>query len=342
MRINEIPVNNIAFYGRTYFNKNDNALFFNWSCAGFELMFKGTKIEAEFVSTYSEDSLAAYLLVLVDYGTDNEIRHKIKLDKQKALYVLAENLSYGTHSIKVLKISECQYATAGITQIICDGELVEMPPKKRKLLIEFIGDSITCGFGNISPDEEGEFSTSTEDGFQSFAALTANNLGVDYSLVSLSGWAVYKSPYGKTVPDIYSKTDALNDPDLTEWNFQENQADIVVLGLGTNDSAWTGSEPTKLDEFESAYFNFLSEIRSRYPNAYIVCILGSLVIPEHPIMERVQNAVGRFNDDRSEFMKIAYRNKETEGLGCGHPSVIKHRKNAEVLTYRLKTIIAEL
>ena len=71
-------------------------------------------------------------------------------------------------------------------------------------------------------------------------------------------------------------------------------------------------------------------------------ILGSLVIPEHPIMERVQNAVGRFNDNRSEFMKIAYRDKETEGLGCGHPSVIKHRKNAEVLTYRLKTIIAEL
>lgn len=207
------------------------------------------------------------------------------------------------------------------------------------MLIEFVGDSITCGFGNISQKEDDDFSTFSEDGVQSFAALTANNLGANYNFVSLSGWAVYKSPHGRTIPDIYSKTDALNDPALTEWNFKENQADIVVLGLGTNDSAWTGSDPIRLTEFEDAYLNFLYDIRSRYPNAYIVCILGSLVIPDHPILERVQNAVKRFGDNKAEFMKIAYRDKETEGLGCGHPTVIKHRKIAETLSSRLKTII---
>lgn len=301
-------------------------------------MFKGSKLEAEFVSNCCSDKFAAYLMVIVDSGTDQESRHKIKLEKQKSFYVLAENLPHGIHSLKVIKITECQYATAGITQINCDGELLELPPKKKKLMLEFIGDSITCGFGNISQNADEEFSTLFEDGSQSFAALTGDALDADYNLISLSGWAVYKSPYGRTLLDIYDKTDALNDPALAEWNFKENQADIVVLELGTNDRAWTGSYPVKLGEFENAYVNFLYEIRGRYPGAYIVCVLGSLVIPEHPIFERVQNAVQRFNDTKSEFLKISYVDKETEGLGCGHPTVIKHQKIAEILSKRLNAI----
>ena len=339
MRITGIPGNTVAFRGRTYFDEKADAVFFNWTCAGFDLMFQGSKIEAEFVSSYCSDKFAAYLLVLIDSGTDNEYKHKIKLDKQRAFYTLAENLTYGFHSIKVIKITECQYATAGVTQINCDGELIELSRKKRKLMVEFIGDSITCGFGNISHNADDEFSTSYEDGFQSFAALTANNLDADFNCISLSGWAVYKSPYGRTLPDIYSKTDALNDPALAEWNFKEKQADIVVLGLGTNDSAWTGSDPVKLGEFENAYVNFLYDIRGRYPGAYIVCVLGSLVIPEHPIFERVRNAVQRLSDNKSEFLKITYVDRETEGLGCGHPTIIKHQKIAKTLLNRLNTLI---
>ena len=52
--------------------------------------------------------------------------------------------------------------------------------------IEFIGDSITCGYGVDDEVAEHHFATGTEDTTRAYALRTARKLGVDYSLVSLS------------------------------------------------------------------------------------------------------------------------------------------------------------
>lgn len=49
--------------------------------------------------------------------------------------------------------------------------------------MEFIGDSITCGYGVDDPDKEHHFKTATEDVTKAYAYKTALALNADYSMV---------------------------------------------------------------------------------------------------------------------------------------------------------------
>jgi hypothetical protein len=64
--------------------------------------------------------------------------------------------------------------------------------------IEFYGDSITCGYGNIAPTSWEDFSTSTEDGMQTYAFLTAEALDAECTVLAKSGIPVNQTVYGKS------------------------------------------------------------------------------------------------------------------------------------------------
>lgn len=69
--------------------------------------------------------------------------------------------------VMVIKLSECAMSTVGIAEIQTDGKPDPLPDKKRK--IEFIGDSITCGYGVDLEDPETAFRTDTEDVTRAYA-----------------------------------------------------------------------------------------------------------------------------------------------------------------------------
>ena len=60
-----------------------------------------------------------------------------------------------------------------------------LPEKSRK--IEFIGDSITCGYGIEGVCNVDVFNTPQENPFKNYALRTAKALDADYQLVSWSG-----------------------------------------------------------------------------------------------------------------------------------------------------------
>ena len=66
--------------------------------------------------------------------------------------------------------------------------------------IEFIGDSITCGYGIDTACEANTFSTTNENVNKAFSYLTAAALGADASFVSYSGHGLISGYTGN--PDI--------------------------------------------------------------------------------------------------------------------------------------------
>ena len=132
-------------------------------------------------------------------------------------------------------------------------------------------------------DENGVFSTETENFTKSYAYLTAQNLGADYSAVCFSGYGVYSgyTVNGKInsediVPLYYDKSCFLYGGRETLWNFNEFQSDIVVINLGTNDASFCSKSLSGRQEFTRMYAEFIRQVRYYNPYAYIICMLGDM------------------------------------------------------------------
>ena len=174
----------LNFFGRTAFTDRKDRLFFNWSGSGFGFKFTGTSAKAYLFSTVGEEDIPspsdrAYIGVFVDDSPFQIAR--FPLDKKKGWYTLAENLPFGTHTLRVIKESEVGYGRAAVSEISTDGYF----EKFEYLLtegIEFIGDSITCGYGNICPNGSSEFKTAEENFSQTYAALTGRLLNMHCSI----------------------------------------------------------------------------------------------------------------------------------------------------------------
>ncbi len=72
-----------------------------------------------------------------------------------------QDAARGTHTVRLVKLSECTQSLMAVRGIITDGTVAPLPEAGRR--IEFIGDSITCGYGVEESDPEKGFTTATEN-----------------------------------------------------------------------------------------------------------------------------------------------------------------------------------
>ncbi|NLN82564.1 MAG: hypothetical protein GX136_08485 [Clostridiales bacterium] len=176
-----------------------------------------------------------YLGVLLDGNTKPEEMYVFPIDREGwNYYPLAQSLPEGRHSVQLVKLSETHHSVVKVKSLTMNGELIKPALVNcacRIRTIEFIGDSITAGFGINCKTEDGPFCPKEQDGWRSYAALTARQLNARFFVIAHSGWGVYKSPYGERMPDIYEYT-----YDKGEyWDFLSNPVDLVVVNLGTKD-----------------------------------------------------------------------------------------------------------
>ena len=133
-----------------------------------------------------------YLNVYVD-GVRNASRPEYKLTGKKVhTLTIASDLERGLHTFVIERQTEAERGLLYLNSVSLCGELYE-PPGQSSLFIEFIGDSITTGYGNLYPDlTEGEqnpnpASNVYQDGTRTYAYLTAQKLGADYSIIAQQG-----------------------------------------------------------------------------------------------------------------------------------------------------------
>lgn len=316
-----VNVNNLTLHGRTYVRSG--VLYLYWTYSGFTCKINGTGLTATLLAeNMSVPSQQAYLSVYVD-GAPEPV-NVLHLNSSSATYTLVDNLTPGEHTITVRKRNEAASSTIGVKTLDVIGGQFLAPPAKASRTIEFVGDSITCGFGNMIPSAASgpdHFSTETEDGCLTYATLVAQALGAEATIVAQSGINFVRikdnnfNPYYEKTAAVIEKTGSA-DP----WDFASHPQDVVVINLGTNDNG-----ATKDDEYMTAEaVNFLKLVRKNNPNALIVWAYGMMGDSRRAALEAAVNQVRAEGDQKVFYYNIDPMITSTEGVGLGHPTIQTH------------------
>lgn len=249
----------------------------------------------------------------------------------------------GDCEVRLVKASEAMYSTVGVSKIDVEAKGDICPAPERSLKIEFIGDSITCGYGL---DEEGssEFSTRTENFTETYAFLASEELEADCYAVSFSGYGVLTGfPTNGQANDyvIFKYYDApLVDCESLGfnpyWDFSKLENDLVVINLGTNDASYCFTEE-RTAAFRDEYKRLLTLVRARNPKAYILCVLGDM---NNSLYSDIEQAVAEYKtEDFDPNVKCATLSFDMGTFGSvidGHPTKQSNELAAKTLTEEIR------
>ena len=326
----EIPFNNpkIQYEGRIAFSDSTASL--NWSGSSISMNFKGSEISA----ILKDADTANYYNVILD----DQVISKIQLDTVKRNYILASGLSKGKHKIQLYKRTEWgkgQTFFYGFETNENNKILPKSKPKKKKM--EFYGDSITCGYGNEVLNGKDSGTGHFENNYLTYGAITARHFDTQFSCIATSGIGIMVSWFPVTMPDIYDLTNP-HDKN-TKWNFNNYTPDIVVINLFQNDS-WIvnlpkngefikkfGNQKPNEDFIIKSYENFVKTIRTKYPKASIICVLGNMDATKKDSKwpDYIKKAVGNLNDKKIYTHFFEYKSTP------GHPKVSEQKAMADSL-----------
>lgn len=337
--------------GRTYYSDKD-ILWCAFSGTGAEFKFSGrkckVKIIGDSVSLTNEFDNHARIAI---YVNDERVVDDM-IDKWEKEYTVIDEEEVREAVIRIVKLSETAMSTFGIASIDVEGGKIE-PTEDKELLIEFVGDSITCGYGVDDENRDHHFSTKTEDVTRAYAYKTANMLDADYSMVAISGYGIISGyttgdePVSEqTIPKYYETLGfsyggfGSEKPQDIPWDFTKRQADIIVINLGTNDSSYTNGHKDRLDHFRQEYGAFIKVIRDRNPDATIICSLGIMGAQVYPAIElAVKTYKEETGDNKVELLGFNQQLQKDGYAADWHPTEATNIKAAEKLVAKIKEII---
>jgi lysophospholipase L1-like esterase len=324
----------IRYTGRIDFS-NPKRPRFDWPAVTIEAVFEGSSITA-----LLDDGGNSY-----DVTIDGQT-FVLHTKPDQTRYSLAEGLRDGQHMVRVVKRTETFYGTPEFLGFELDAghKLASLPPAKDRR-IEFVGDSITAGYGVEGDSPTCIFSPETENAALTYAAQTAEQLDAAYTIAAVSGVGVvrnYNSDgamsagtmltyYGRTVAN-----DAQENLDFTDWD-----PDAVVINLGTNDFSTTPHP--KGEVFLNGYTNLIIKVRELYPQAHIFAVAGPLMVG--PAVDTIRSVVTQMNqvlnDDRVHFVLIENTLElSAVDFGCDwHPNVSGQAKIAAQLAPAMAEVL---
>lgn len=226
----------------------------------------------------------------VNFELDGVYFGRQKVDAKVAVpYFIDAKIKGVTHTLVVSKATEAANGTVIITKIDAAG--IAAPGQKFKTNIEFIGNSITCGFGNDMeiPCGNGSKWYDQHNAYWSYAPRTARALNAKFMISAISGAGIYRNwnSDGPTVPQQYENA-FLNTDSTVKWNFSSFTPDIVTIALGTNDlsngDGKTARKPFDKEAFISTYESFIKTIYSHYPQAQLVLLNSPMVGGERDVL----------------------------------------------------------
>ena len=308
----------------------DDAAVLSWSGNDVSINFEGTGVSAILKDETRENTY--------DVIIDGSVTQAIHPDNNKSSYTLASGLPASKHHLELFKRTEWAMGKTwfyGFSLPQGSKLLPASPAHKRK--IEFYGNSITCGYAVLDTEGKDRGSAPYEDGYISYAAITARHYDAEFSSISKSGIGVTVSWFPLVMPEMYDRLDATN-PD-SKWDFSKYTPDVVVINLLQNDSwivnlpdnpqfkAKFGTTAPAPEFIINAYANFVKSIRQKYPKAHIICILGSMDATRAgaPWPGYIEKAVATLHDDNIFTHFIPYKNTP------GHPNKKEQQAMADDL-----------
>lgn len=299
---------------------------YQWPGAYFEAAFAGTS-------------------VYFTLGPGDEILH-VWVDNQRVGSLVkpatgsyrVAGLAIGTHTIRIEVAHENQAAPATFGGFALPPDGKALVSRKRVRQIEFIGDSYTVGYGNISPKRDCTTDEvwATTDTSQAFGPIVARNYDADYQINAISGRGIVRNwdgTAGDPLPVVYPFV--LFDKQTT---YQDDawRPQIVVIELGTNDFStalhpgekWQSRGQLHAD-FEATYVRFVKQLRARNPHAFFILMASDGA--EGEIQAEVRKVLGQLQaagELRIEFIPM----NALAMAGCHHhPSTADDKAVADSL-----------
>lgn len=320
--------NYFVVQGRTYFE--DGWLYLNHTASSFEGEFEGNNLSLKVKGRYHNKTHATYIRVIID-----DTKQKIKVHSGEQ--VLTFGVSLGKHHFKIVKLPESSCCSFAVASVACEGKFKKLK-NDRMLNLEFIGDSITTGYGNMAREKEEPFCTRTQDGQRSFAYLVGEELYANYNVVAAGGHPIYKSPFAQqSLPSLYSNIDLYRNQE--KWDFDTFRPDGIVVELGVNDMSYLKRLEGKEREEEKEKFkeHFVDFVRTLLQqNCYIVLLdgfYGDTELTAITYQVKDQIADGRVSVLQTKSII------ESGDICAGHPGWQTHKVTAKLLVEHIKNIL---
>ena len=332
-KLNEFPASDsrITYVARTLTEGSDVS--FDWTGSYIRIAFEGS-----YLAVNLSDSGKDWFTVWIDspFTKDADCILTAKGDTTLVLcYAAMLKAKYGKkiprqHTVILQKRSEASQGRVTIHSIKAEKLLQAEPVKQR--VIEFVGDSFTCGYGAENSKPSDPFRPEDENQNHTHAAILGRYFDADILVAAHSGQGVNRNyndgGRGYTMVDRYVRTFDSSDPkdkDAPKWQpdvFPVKPA-ITVIYLGENDFS-RQRQPSKR-AFTEDYIKLLKEIKAFYGEEHpILC-----AAPRIEVFEYVQAAVeqaGMKNVTYTGIFRQAFLMSETGS--SHHPAYPAQRKIA--------------
>lgn len=311
-------------FGRTILNSNQHLELIS-SAVHFGFTFTGTNCKVFAAPSYS--GAHNYL----QYELDGVYQKKLRINGDTSLTISAG--TNGKHTVWLYKVTEAHTGAVIIKKVAASAiQAIERPKLD---LIEFIGNSITCGAAadpSDIPCNSGEYHDH-HNAYYAYGPRVARALNTNFILSSVSGIGIYRNwnSDGPTMPQVYEKADFQENTQAT-WNFSLYTPKVVSIALGTNDfSSGDGKRkrlPFDSAAFVGAYIQFVQKVKSKYPKAKIALLSSAMVGgTSRNILQNCITAV-KYSVDAihpSDTPVSTYFFQPMTPRGCsGHPNVEDH------------------
>ena len=337
----------ICYTGRISFANPERPA---WNYPGVQIVaaFEGTSLRM------MAKPRSGYFMAQIDQAEPFKVAFRGERD---SVVTLATALPDTRHIVRLMYIIEGYEFFPEFWGFILDKgrSLVEAPALPSRKL-EFIGNSITCGYGNEGMKREQGFEYETENHYYSYASIAARNLEAQHWVVARSGIGAYRNYAGpktgnpeSNMPVQYEFTGYAWKPELRQeptflkekWDFSRYQPDVICINLGTNDLS-TPNYDLKL--LKQNYQKLLKMVRQHNPKAKIVFLTGTMLFREElrlakKLLDEVREEAQKAGD------KEVYRFDMTPIMGeswfgnDSHPNVYQDEKMAAELTAYLRELM---
>jgi len=304
---------------------------FAWSTSAIKANFQGTGISVTLKST--GDNWFNVIL-------DGRVLAPVNVPAgSSSPVVLASGLTNGSHTIELVRRTEAWLGEVQFLGFNVSGGSLLAPPAPSARRIEFIGDSITCGYGNEGTSQYQSFTPKNENAYLAYGAMTARLLGADPVTVCWSGKGVVRNYGGDTselMPALYQRI--LPYSATPAWDAGKWTPQVAVINLGTND--FSVGIPDKA-AFTAAYSAFVGKLRSQYPQAHIYCAMGPMLNGDNLTSARdfINTVVTQKNsagDGKVHYIEFPMQDASNGYGEDWHPSVKTHELMANQLAAAIR------
>ena len=304
------------------------------SASNFGFRFQGTTCRVNF--RLAEPKSHSYL----QYELDGDYQKRLKIEADSTGSFVISAPKEGHHTVWLYKATEAHTGPVFIRSVT--GDHLQALKRPDAPMIEFIGDSITCGAAADASETPcgGGVYHDQHNAYFAYGPRVARALKTNFMLSSISGYGVYRNwnSDGPPVPQVYEKAD-FQDNASRMWDFTAYAPKVVSIALGTNDmSNGDGKKarpPFDSTTFVNRYVDFVQLVKSKYPKARIALLSSPMMNGKRrATLQNCLSAVKGKVDalyPSDQPVAVHFFNPMQAGGCTGHPSVEDHGVMAEEL-----------